>query len=195
MPMPVTFNETEIEGVLEVQSGTARDRRGFFREVYSKAVWEKAGFAQEFVQDNVSLSVRGTLRGMHYQLEPHGIGKLVRVITGRVFDVAVDLRQGSPTFGKWIGRTLDDDSDLALWVPTGFAHGFLALENDTIVYYKCTHIHTPEAERALSYRDPDVAIAWPETPTVVSDKDEAAPLLKDAEHNFVYGAEAPAGGL
>ena len=138
------------------------------------------------MQDNLSESKRGTIRGLHYQLEPKGMGKLVRAIRGSVFDVAVDLRRGSPWFGKWVGRTLSAENGLSLWVPVGFAHGFLALEDDTLVLYKCTATHAPEAERAVSYADPAIGIAWPFTPTLVTPKDDAAPKLAAADFNFQY---------
>ena len=132
------------------------------------------------------MSCKGTLRGMHYQLASHGMGKLVRVVRGAVFDVAVDLRQGSPTLGKWVGRTLSAENGISLWVPVGFAHGFVALEDETLVWYKCTGAHAPDAERSLSYRDPTVAVKWPIQPSVISQKDADAPLLADAEFDFVY---------
>ncbi|MBN2311018.1 MAG: dTDP-4-dehydrorhamnose 3,5-epimerase [Candidatus Hydrogenedentes bacterium] len=184
--MPVHFSETELDGVLIVECGVFRDERGFFSETYNQDIWHAAGFTRPFVQDNLSLSVKGTLRGLHYQILPHGMGKLVRAVTGAVFDVAVDLRRGSPTFGRWIGQTLSAENGLALWVPEGFAHGFVALEDDTYVYYKCTGTHAPEAERALRYNDPDVGVDWPTAPTVISDKDAAAPLLGEVETNFTY---------
>lgn len=186
MPMPVEMTPTEIPHVLEIKTGIFHDHRGFFSETYSQPVWENAGFNGNFLQDNLSCSKKGTLRGMHYQLDPHGMGKLVRVVQGAIFDVAVDLRSESPTLGNWVGKTLSAENGLALWVPNGFAHGFVALEDDTLVYYKCTGVHVPEAERSLSYKDPEVAIEWPLEPTIVSDKDENAPSLGDAEYNFVY---------
>jgi len=186
MPMPVTFAPTEIDGVLEVHTRRAGDDRGFFSETYSQQMWAEAGFRTQFAQDCMSLSAKGTLRGMHFQLEPHGMGKYVRVIRGRIFDVGVDLRHGSPTYGTWVGRELSADNNLALYFPVGFAHGFVALEDDTLVYYKCTSIHAPEAERALRYDDPVVGIAWPLAPTIVSPKDMEAPSLKEVETNFVY---------
>jgi dTDP-4-dehydrorhamnose 3,5-epimerase len=186
MPMPVKFTETEIPGILVVETGVARDDRGFLTEVYSEKVWEKAGFNEPFVQDNLSMSARGTVRGMHYQLNPYGMGKLVRVVSGSVFDVAVDLREGSPTFGRWIGRTLSAENGLALWVPIGFAHGFIALEDNALVLYKCTGVHTPEAERSLSYRDPEVGIEWPIEPTIITNRDAEAPGLREAEYNFTF---------
>lgn len=186
MPMPVEFEPTEIPDVLVVRTGVFRDNRGFFSETYSEPIWRDAGFTETFLQDNLSGSAKGTLRGMHYQMDPHGMGKFVRAITGGVFDVAVDLRQGSPTFGKWVGRELSAENGLALWVPIGFAHGFVAMEDNTLVYYKCSGVHTPEVERAVNYKDPEVGIEWPLEPTIISEKDAAAPGLQDAEYNFVY---------
>ncbi|NIA15774.1 MAG: dTDP-4-dehydrorhamnose 3,5-epimerase [Nitrospiraceae bacterium] len=184
--MPVTITELEIPGVLLVECGCFFDDRGFFSEIYSEPVWCEAGFTRRFVQDNLSLSRKGTLRGMHYQLDPNGMGKLVHAIKGAAFDVGVDLREGSPTFGKWIGRELNADNRYALWFPAGFAHGFVALEDETLVYYKCDSCHAPDAERSLCYNDPAVGIEWPAQPTIISDKDATAPLLADAEYNFKF---------
>lgn len=186
MPMPVKIRPTEIEAVREVETGLFEDERGFFSESWSQEMWRRAGFEEDFVQDNLSKSCRGTMRGLHYQLEPHGMGKLVRCVQGAIFDVAVDLREGSPSYAKWVGRELSAANNLALWVPVGFAHGFVALADETLVHYKCTAIHTPEAERAVSYKDPTLAIQWPLAPSVVSAKDEDAPMLADAEANFRY---------
>ena len=188
MPMSVEFTETEIADVLEVKTAQFEDDRGFFTETYSLPMWRAGGFEAVFVQDNLSQSRKGTLRGMHYQLATHGMGKLVRVVRGSVFDAAVDLRQGSPTFGKWVGRTLSGENGLALWVPVGFAHGFVALEDETLVWYKCTGAHAPEAERSLRYSDPSVAVEWPIEPTIISPKDADAPLLADADYDFVHRA-------
>ena len=186
MPMPVSIFATEIEGVLEIVTGIIRDDRGFFSEAYSRRVWAEVGFDEEFIQDNLSLSAKGTLRGLHYQIEPHPMGKLVRAVTGSIFDVGVDLREGSPTFGKWIGRKLSADDGKMLYFPGGFAHGFVALEDETLVLYKCTAMHTPEAERAIRYDDPAIGIDWELTPTIVSEKDAEAPLMADAEFSFPY---------
>lgn len=184
MPVSAKLVATEIPDVLVVETPVFSDNRGFLLEAYSERAWKEAGVHEKFVQDNLSLSAKGTLRGMHYQINPHGMGKLVRVISGSIFDVAVDLREGSPTFGKWVGRTLSDENRLALWLPVGFAHGFVALEDDTYVWYKCTELYTPEAERSLSHADPEVGIEWPVKPTLISDKDAAAPSLREAEYNF-----------
>lgn len=186
MPMPVEFMQTEIAGVLVVKTGQFDDDRGFFTETYSRPTWKAGGFTETFVQDNLSRSRKGTLRGMHYQLSARGMGKLVRVVHGAVFDVAVDLRRRSPTFGRWVGRELSAENGLSLWVPVGFAHGFVALEDETLVWYKCTDSHAPEAERSLHWADPTVAVAWPLEPTIVSPKDAAAPRLDDAEYDFVH---------
>lgn len=184
--MAATFTKTEIPDVWVVASPVFADNRGFFTETYSQPSWAAAGFHETFVQDNLSLSRKGTLRGMHFQIAPHGMGKLVRTLTGAVFDAAVDLRAGSPTFGRWISRTLTADNGLSLWIPPGFAHGFMALEDNTLVHYKCTHVWTPAAERSLLFDDPAIGIKWPMAPLHISTKDLAAPLLAEAEYNFAY---------
>lgn len=188
MPMPVIIRETEIPGILLAEIGVFRDERGFFTEPYSQKTWAAQGFHETFAQDSLSLSAKGTLRGMHYQLEPHGMGKLVRALSGAVFDVAVDLRNNSPTYGKWFGQKLSAENALAMWIPSGFAHGFVALEDNTLVYYKCSSSHAPEAERSLSYKCPKTAIEWPLKPSIISEKDAVAPFLDEAESNFVYNA-------
>lgn len=186
MPMKVDLVETELPGVLEVHTQVARDDRGFFTELHSQRAWADAGLEADFVQDNLSESHRGVLRGIHYQIEPEAMGKLVRVLTGSIFDVAVDLRRGSPTFGRWVGRELTADQPVALWVPAGFGHGFMALDDHSLVLYKCTGFHAPAFERSLNYADPEVGIEWPFEPTTVSQKDKDAPMLAGADYNFQY---------
>jgi dTDP-4-dehydrorhamnose 3,5-epimerase len=186
MASKLTITPTEIPDVLEFDCPRFGDARGFFCELYSEPVAAALGFNESFVQDNLSCSARGTLRGLHYQLDPHAQGKLVHVVRGRAFDVAVDIRRGSPTFGKWVGRELSGDTALALWVPPGFAHGFLALEDDTLLLYKCTTPYAPEWDRGIHYACKEIGIAWPEEPSTVSEKDQAARALKDAEYNFEY---------
>lgn len=186
MAAMVRFEPTEIPEVLIVETRFFKDERGFFTETYSKKNWAAEGFDETFLQDNMSLSSKGTLRGMHYQIEPHGMGKLIRAVSGSIYDVAVDLREGSPTFGKWVGKTLSAENGLAMWVPVGFAHGFLALEESTLIYYKCTNTYAPESERSIHYADPAVGIEWPMQPTSLSPKDEVAPSLAQAEYNFRY---------
>lgn len=184
--MTITIKETELPEVLEIESPIFEDDRGYFTEIYNEQRWREAGFDRSFVQDNLSFSSLGTLRGLHYQLNPDAQGKLVRTIRGSVFDVAVDIREDSPTFGQWIGRTLTEKNGIALWIPVGFAHGFIALENDTQVLYKCTHIYTPEAERSLAYNDPQIDIEWPIEPVGLKEQDAQAPTLDTAQRNFTY---------
>lgn len=188
MPSPAQFTETELPGIFEIEAKAFADERGYFTEIYAQSSWEAAGFPQTFLQDNLSVSAKGTLRGMHYQLSPHGQGKFVRVLRGAVFDVAVDLRRGSPHFGGWVGRCLSEENRLGLWVPAGFAHGFVAQEDDTLVLYKCNSLYHPESERSLLYNDPEIGIEWPTEPTIVSEKDAAAPSLADAEYNFDFAS-------
>ena len=183
------MRKTEISDVLEIESPVFRDDRGYFTEVHNAGAWAEAGFDHTFVQDNMSVSAKGTLRGLHYQVNPDGQGKLVRALRGSVFDVAVDIREGSPTFGKWVGRTLSEDNGLALWVPVGFAHGFLVLEDNTQILYKCTHFYTPEAERTIVYNDPAIGIEWPFEPTELKERDAEAPGLHEAERNFTYAVQ------
>lgn len=184
--MPVKAQPTEIPDVVLYETGIARDDRGYFQETYSTPMLAKVGLEATFLQDNVSKSRRGTLRGLHYQIHPHATGKLVRVVRGSIFDVAVDIRRGSPTFGKWVARTLTEENHLSIWIPPGFAHGFQSLEDETLVLYKCTVIHTPESERSIHYADPTLAIDWPVASPLVAPKDAAAPPLASADYNFVF---------
>lgn len=159
------------------------DNRGWFMETWNARSFAEAGIDVPFVQDNQSRSRRGVLRGLHYQLgQPQG--KLVRVAAGRVFDVAVDLRRSSPDFGRWVGAELSAENRQMLWIPPGFAHGFLALEDDTDLLYKCTDFFAPACDRTLLWSDPEIGIDWPMTPAdglILSAKDEAGALLRDAE--------------
>jgi len=185
--MPFAVRHTELPGVLEVESPVHGDARGFFTEIYNAERWLPAGFPeQRFLQDNLSCSGRGTLRGLHYQIDPHGQGKLVRCLRGSVYDVAVDIRRGSPTFGQWIGRTLTGENGLALWVPAGFAHGFLVQADESLVLYKCDACYAPEFERSILWNDPAIGIEWPIEATSLSEKDRIAPPLADADYNFVF---------
>lgn len=184
--MPIEVVPTEIPAVAVVQSPVFGDDRGYFTEVFVAEKFAEAGLPSGFVQDNLSRSSRGTVRGLHYQIDPHAQGKLVYALAGAVFDVAVDLRRGSPTFGKWVGKELRGGSGTALWIPAGFAHGFIALEDDSLLFYKCTGPWARSAERSLAYNDPAVGIEWPIPPTTISPKDADAPTLANAEYNFVY---------
>lgn len=174
---------TELAEVLEIRTRRIGDDRGFFSETWNRAAWAKAGVTLDFVQDNHSRSAKGVLRGLHYQLEPAGQAKLVRVTTGSIFDVAVDIRRSSATFGHWVGRTLSAGEWNQLLIPVGFAHGFLALEDGTEVQYKVTAPYSPAHDRAIDPLDPAIGIAWPleGTDRLLSVKDQAAPRLAEAE--------------
>lgn len=169
--------------VLRLEPRAYEDHRGHFFESYNAHSFAEAmGAPVSFVQDNQSMSRRGVLRGLHYQLPPHAQGKLVRVALGTVFDVAVDIRRGSPNFGRWVSEVLSAENRLQLWIPAGFAHGFLALTEGAEVLYKTTDFYHQAAERAIRWDDPDLAIAWPsEVKPILSDKDAAAPPLSAAE--------------
>ena len=175
---------TALPGVLILEPKVFGDERGFFMESFNQRAFDAAvGVHVEFVQDNHSRSQRGVLRGLHYQLPPHAQGKLVRVVRGSAFDVAVDVRRGSPTFGRWAGVTLDAQRHQQLWIPAGYAHGFLALEDDTHFLYKTTDYYARECERAVRWDDPALGIDWPlagQAPRLAA-KDAHAPGLADAE--------------
>ena len=177
------FVPTAIADVVLIEPEVFGDERGFFMEIWHERKFRGAGLNVRFVQDNHSRSRRNTLRGLHYQVrQPQG--KLVRALVGSIFDVAVDLRAGSPTYGRWVGATLSSDTRHQLYVPPGFAHGFLVTSDVAEVEYKCTDFYAPEHERSLAWNDPAIGIDWPlapgETPTL-STKDKAGVLLKDAE--------------
>ncbi len=172
---------TKLNGIVLIETQTHNDGRGFFLESYKKSDFENLGIKHEFNQDNLSLSAKGVLRGLHYQIEPFEQGKLVRVITGRIFDVAVDIRKGSGTFGSWLGIELSSGNKKMLWIPPGFAHGFLALEDDTNVLYKTTKEYSREHERGIIWNDPRIGIRWPMKPTGISEKDADFPDLDHAE--------------
>jgi dTDP-4-dehydrorhamnose 3,5-epimerase len=170
---------TALPEVLLLEPRVFGDERGFFMESYNRRAFNEAvGHGVDFVQDNHSRSARGVLRGLHYQLPPHAQGKLVRVTSGSVFDVAVDMRRSSPRFGKWVGYELSAGNKRQLWVPPGFAHGFLVLSESADFLYKTTDYYAPQAEQAVRWDDPDLAIQWPTSgaPTL-SDRDAAAPAL------------------
>jgi len=177
------FVATQLPGVVRIEPAVHWDERGFFMESWQAQDFHDAGIAAEFVQDNVSQSVRGTLRGLHYQVK-QSQGKLVRVVEGEVFDVAVDLRKSSPHYGQWVGGVLSADNKQQLWVPPGFGHGFLVLSDSAVFEYKCTDYYAPEFERAIRWDDPDIGIEWPleeGSRPVLSARDAAAPCLEDAE--------------
>ncbi len=170
-----------IPDILILEPAVYADERGFFLESYNKRELEKVGIAREFVQDNHSRSVHNVLRGLHYQIQQPQ-GKLVRVIAGKIFDVAVDIRKHSPSFGKWVGITLSTAHPQMLWIPEGFAHGFLVLSESAETLYKTTDYYVPDAERTIIWNDPDIGIDWPiARDPILSVKDDVAIRLRDAE--------------
>lgn len=176
--MPFELEETPIEGLRLIRSRVFQDGRGFFLEAYKASDFHALGLAERFCQDNHSYSARGVLRGLHFQRAPRPQGKLVRAISGRIWDVAVDLRPESPTFRRWYGVELSGDDGKMLYVPPGFGHGFAAL-SDAHVSYKCTSEYDARLDGGLRWDDPEIAVAWPVADPILSPKDEALPLLQE----------------
>jgi dTDP-4-dehydrorhamnose 3,5-epimerase len=181
------FLPTAIPEVVLVQPDVFRDDRGFFLETYQTRKYGAAGLPEEFVQDNHSYSVRGTLRGLHAQLR-RPQGKLLRVVQGEIFDVAVDIRPGSPTFGRWVGEVLSGENHHQLWVPPGFAHGFCVISDTAHVLYKCTELYDREDEIAVAWNDPRIGVNWPVREPLLSARDLGAPALAEIVHRLAkYG--------
>ncbi len=180
------ITKTPIAGLLVLTPRVFQDDRGYFLESFNAKNLAEAGITTSFVQDNESKSTRGVIRGLHYQLNPHAQAKLVRVIEGTVFDVAVDLRKDSPTFGQWYGLELSDENKIQLFIPRGFAHGFSVLSETAVFAYKCDAYYDPKSERGIVYNDPELNIDWKvdEKEARISGKDQANPLFREAEYNF-----------
>lgn len=186
MPFKV-FKRLEIPDVVLIEPEVFTDTRGFFKEIYKRTPFLANGVPYDFVQANASLSRRGVVRGLHYQLKPMEQGKLVTVLRGRILDVAVDIRRGSPWYGRYVAAELSEDNHRLLWIPPGFAHGFQALEDNTLVLYLVTKEYSREHERCIRYDDPEIGIEWPiKEGLVVSEKDKKCPPLRGAETNFTY---------
>lgn len=173
------FKNFSINGLVEIIPRKLGDARGFFFESYSYHIFAKNGITTEFLQDNQSISQRGVLRGLHFQKPPYAQAKLVRVATGRALDVAVDIRKNSPTYGRYIACELDAERNNMFYIPEGFAHGFAALEDNTIFLYKCSNYYQPASEGGLLWNDPNLEINWQLTEPVISPKDQALPRLKE----------------
>lgn len=184
--MPFEFERLDIPDVILVRAKRFPDDRGFFVETYKRDDFEANGILETFVQDNHSCSTRGVLRGLHYQKAPRAQGKLIQVLKGEIYDVAVDIRQGSPTYGQWTGIHLSEARSELLYVPPGFAHGFCVLSEVTDFTYKCTDIYAPETYRGISWDDPDLDISWPVKNPILSKRDQNLPPLKEADNNFIY---------
>lgn len=180
--------ETPLPGLLIIEPSVFEDHRGYFFESYKQNSYLESGMNAQFIQDNESKSGRGVVRGLHYQLNPVAQAKLVRVVLGAVYDVALDLRKGSPTFGQWYGLEINETDKKQMYIPRGFAHGFSVLSETAVFSYKCDNLYNRDADRAINPFDPQLAIDWQlnETEWKVSDKDKAAPLFADADMNFIF---------
>jgi len=178
--VPFEFKRLEIPDVILIKPKIFEDERGFFMETYKKEDFEKVGIKGEFIQDNHSKSKYGVLRGLHFQREPYAQAKIVRCIRGVIYDVAVDLRKDSPTFGKWVGVILSEHNKWQLYIPRGFAHGFVVLSDVAEVVYKVDNVYAPEYEGGIIWNDPDISIEWPIDDPIISEKDMKWPTLKEA---------------
>jgi dTDP-4-dehydrorhamnose 3,5-epimerase len=176
---------TRLPGLVLLAPRVFGDERGFFVETYREGLWSEHGIPTDFVQDNHSRSRQGTLRGIHFQTHP-GQGKLVRCARGAVYDVVVDLRTDSPTFGEWEGVRLDDERHLQLWIPVGFGHGFCVLSEVADFAYKCTNVYDPATEAGIRFDDPDVGIEWPDIELLYSERDRTAPSLADVRAELPF---------
>lgn len=182
--MPFTFKRLEIPDVILVEAKAFSDERGFFMESFKESIFNTNGIDTRFVQDNYSHSTKGVLRGLHYQKNPKAQAKLVMVIRGEIFDVAVDVRKGSPTYGKWVGEVLSEQNHRLLYVPEGFAHGFLVLSSEADVVYKVNSEYSPEHERGVLWNDSYLNIKWPTNKPIMIKKDLELPTLQNADNNF-----------
>lgn len=178
----------EIKGLLIISPDVFGDERGYFFESFSLKKYEQAGMNFNFVQDNISKSKKGTVRGLHYQVGENAQGKLCQVIKGKVLDVAVDIRFNSPTFGKYYSIELSEDNHTQFWMPPGFAHGFSVLSDEAVFHYKCTEYYSKENERSILYNDPDLNIDWKVETPIVSEKDKLAKLFKDIDKDFIFSS-------
>ncbi len=181
----IEIQATPLKEVLIVRPKVYADHRGFFYESYHEKEFRDAGINVTFVQDNHSRSTKHTLRGLHYQINP-GQGKLIRAIVGEIFDVAVDIRWNSPTFGQWFGITLSAENKMQLYVPVGFAHGFCVMSDSAEVIYKCTDYYSPKDERGIIWNDPEIGIQWPTFEPILSDRDQKHPYLHEIGRDFIY---------
>ena len=179
--MPFTFTNLKIADVILIEPKVFPDDRGYFMETFKASDFKKANLPTHFVQDNFSFSKKDVIRGLHYQREPRAQGKLVTVFKGAVWDVAVDIRRQSPTFLKWVAAELNDQNHTMLYIPPGFAHGFVSLDEDVLLLYKCTNEYDPKADAGIRWNDPDIAIPWPVQNAILSEKDQNLPLLHQIE--------------
>lgn len=184
--MSFDFQSLEIPEVILVEPKVFEDERGFLMETYKLSDFASSGIRENFIQENHSRSTKGVLRGLHYQNPPFAQGKLVRVVKGEIFDVAVDIRKGSPTYSKWVGVILSEENKNMLYIPEGFAHGFCVLSEVTDVIYKTTNVYSPQSEAGIAYNDADLNIEWPIEEPILSEKDKRSPALREADIRFYY---------
>lgn len=184
--MPFEFIPLEIPGVMLIKLKSFGDARGCFRELYKRSDFSHWGIAEQFVQDNYSRSVKGVLRGLHYQKDPAAQGKLVSCISGRIYDVAVDIRKGSTCYGKWVGAELSGENNYMLYVPAGCAHGFQVMSDAAEVIYKCTNEYSAADDRGIIWDDPEIGVKWPLRDPLLSEKDQSHPLLSHADNTFEF---------
>lgn len=184
--MPFRFQPLAIPEVILIEPERIGDARGFFMETYQYEIFAGSGITPRFLQDNHSRSAKGVLRGLHYQKDPYAQGKLLKVVIGEIFDVAVDIRQGSPTFGQWVGEWLSAENGRLLYVPPGFAHGFCVLSETADLIYKTTDYYHPESEKGIIWNDPHIGVEWPVSDPLLSARDQKLPTLEQADFNFVY---------
>jgi len=182
------FKKTFIDGLILIKPDIFNDGRGYFFESYNKNKYADGGIDQVFVQDNISKSIKNTVRGLHYQVGEFAQGKLCSAVAGKVFDIAVDIRFGSPTFGKYFAVELSEENKYQLWIPYGFAHGFSVLSDDTIFSYKCTTVYNKQYERSILYNDLDLKIDWKVKKPIISEKDLQAIKFKEIEKDFIYSS-------
>ena len=184
--MVFTFKKLQIPEVILVTSKSFIDERGFFLESFKDSEFTNNGINTKFVQDNFSHSIRGVLRGLHYQKNPKAQSKFVTALRGEIFDVAVDIRKNSPTYGQWVAEILSDENHKSLYIPEGFAHGFCVLSDEADVFYKVNNEYSPENERGIIWNDPQINIKWPINVPILHDKDSVLPLLQNADIDFIY---------
>ena len=184
--MGFIFKKLSIPEVILVETQSFSDDRGFFLENFKISSFVSNGINTKFVQDNFSHSIKGVLRGLHYQKTPKAQSKLVTALRGEIFDVAVDIRKNSPTFGQWVGEILSDENHKSLYIPEGFAHGFSVLSKEADVFYKVNNEYSPENERGILWNDPQINIKWPIDTPILHDKDSVLPLLQNADIDFIY---------
>ena len=184
--MPFTYKKLDIPEVILVEAQSFLDDRGFFLESFKESAFVSNGIDTKFVQDNFSHSVKGVLRGLHYQKNPKAQAKLVTTLRGEIFDVAVDIRKDSPTYGKWVSEILSENNHRLLYIPEGFAHGFYVISQDADVLYKVNNEYSSEHEKGIIWNDPTLNISWPTNNPILHEKDLQLPLLKDADNNFMY---------